>query len=110
MDIEQRKIIYKDSIDNFGQNLQFDVSVEECSELIKAIIKLKRNATIKNLNDLCEEIADVEIIIEQLRYIASCLHKENLIDTIKEEKLIRLKNLIVSHKNKNVDTSVCNCK
>lgn len=95
MDLEERKQIYKKSIDAFGEKLQFDICIEECSELIKAIIKLKRNTNIDKLNDLCEEIADVEICIEQLRSIMNILHKESLIDIIKEEKIIKLNNLII---------------
>lgn len=98
MDLQERKHLYKNSIDCFGQNMQFDIAIEECSELIKSIIKIKRNTTIDNLNNLCEEIADVEIVLEQLRYICGSLHKESLIDVIKEEKLNRLNNLIIQYK------------
>lgn len=42
--------------------------MEEASELIKAICKLRRNGvTAETVNDLAEEMADVEIMLEQLK-------------------------------------------
>ncbi len=44
------------------------MAIEEASELIKAICKLRRNGvTAETVNNLAEEMADVEIILEQLK-------------------------------------------
>lgn len=42
--------------------------MEEASELIKAICKLRRaGVTEETVNDLAEEMADMEIMLEQLK-------------------------------------------
>ncbi len=44
------------------------MAVEESSELMKAICKLRRTGvTTETVNDLAEEIADMEIMLEQLK-------------------------------------------
>ena len=44
------------------------MAIEEASELIKAICKMRRNGiNVDTVNNLAEEIADMEIMIEQLK-------------------------------------------
>lgn len=82
--------IYKAAIKKYGVYSQVEMAIEECSELIQAIQKTKRNNSIIASNNVCEEIADVEIMIEQLRGI----YDSNLIDRYKSEKLERLETRI----------------
>ena len=49
-----------------GVDKQADIAIEEMSELTKAIIKHRRYATAETYENLCEEIADVMIMVEQL--------------------------------------------
>lgn len=99
---------YKKVIDTFGVEKQLDMVVEECAELIQAINKVKRKGLLpiiglinKNTlfenkedaltyNNLCSEVADVEIMLEQLRLMLN----EEQINLIKERKLERLKQRI----------------
>ena len=78
--------IYKKAVDHFGCNAQLDMAVEECAELIQAIQKYKRGCTLPVLNNIHEEIADVEIMLSQLRIIFNT----DAIDKAKEHKLKRL--------------------
>lgn len=83
--------LYKQAIKSWGVLAQLDMVVEECSELIKAIQKAKRAGTEKQ-RVICEmfiadEVADVEIMCEQVRQI----FKEQPFDKLKEQKLERLK-------------------
>jgi hypothetical protein len=60
--------IYKKAIKLWGIDSQMMMAVEESSELIKAICKLRRNGvTAETVNNLAEEIADMEIMTEQLK-------------------------------------------
>lgn len=70
---ERRTAIMKRAIDTYGQSAQLDLVVEEMAELTKAISKLRRArpgpefcATVENI---VEETADVQIMIDQLRMI-----------------------------------------
>ena len=78
--------LYKAAIKKYGVISQVEMMVEECSELILAIQKTKRNNTIENNNNVCEELADVEIMMEQMRGI----YDPVLIDKYKADKLERL--------------------
>ena len=77
--------LYQLVLDKWGVDAQLTVVVEELSELIKEVCKMKRN--IGHLNHLAEEIADVEIMCEQLRYIYSL---DIDVEAWKNSKLTRL--------------------
>ena len=61
------KDIIKASIENYGEELQTTVCMEELAELIQAISKEKRGKSDKL--HLSEEIADVLICIEILKEV-----------------------------------------
>lgn len=81
--------IYARVIEAWGEDSQFDMITEEMAELIQAISKFRRAKSqekkAKAYVHLCEEVADVENMINQLRYMLDA----NLIDKFKEEKLKR---------------------
>lgn len=53
--------------EHYGKEPQLGVAQEECAELIQAISKIRRKGeTVKALNNLIEEIADVNIMCTQL--------------------------------------------
>jgi len=75
MTSERRKEIEGRAIRTYGEQPQVDVAIEEMSELTKAILKYRR-AENKNKNeaeyledDIIEEIADVQIMLDQMRII-----------------------------------------
>ena len=84
------------SADYYGYDAQSNQLIEECAELIQAINKHKRvlhngqsvNMTLKeSINNVSEEIADVEIMLAQIKYLLGI--NEQYIDTIKEMKIKR---------------------
>ena len=79
--------IYKKAINTFGESAQMIVALEECSELQKEITKLLRGKG--NLEHLAEEMADVEIMLEQLELIygVGLIQQKQV---FKENKLKRL--------------------
>jgi NTP pyrophosphatase (non-canonical NTP hydrolase) len=75
MTSERRKEIECRAILTYGAQMQGDMCIEEMSELTKAILKYRR-AENKNKNeaeyledDIIEEIADVQIMLDQMRII-----------------------------------------
>lgn len=64
--------IMRQTIETYGVQAQCDVAVEEMAELTKAIMKIRRVADDYGkmqaaLDNLLEEIADVDIMIEQMK-------------------------------------------
>lgn len=88
IEMNKRKL-YNKIINHFGKERQLFVVFEELSELQKAISKYERENNEHNLNDIMEEIADVQIMIEQLYVIYQLSNKK--VDLIKLEKLYKLK-------------------
>ena len=67
---KEERVIFTDAIQTFGKNTQIVVAIEEMSELTKALTKKLRGS--QNLNSIIEEIADVEIMLDQLK-LMSCV-------------------------------------
>lgn len=76
------KVLLK-AIDKFGADEQENLAIEECSELIQAISHKHRGRE----HNIPEEIADVEIMLAQLKIINSCAYD---VEVIKKKKLKRL--------------------
>ena len=91
-----RAEIFRETVKKWGVGLQFDTLIEEMAELTKAIIKYKRNS---NAGSLLEEIADVEIMLEQIRSIFGA-ETNKVIDIHKADKLNRVENLLMKEKTK----------
>lgn len=64
---EQRAKIYKDALDTFGTGAQLLKALEELTELQLEIHRAADGRV--NLGGLIEELADVTIMVEQLRQI-----------------------------------------
>lgn len=79
--------IFKAAINAFGERKQEEVAIEECAELIQAITHKHRGRE----HNIAEEIADVEIMLEQLKIINFC---RNEVAAIRESKIRRLSNRV----------------
>jgi hypothetical protein len=80
----ERKLLFL--IDHYGTKKQQDIAIEELAELQKAIIKYRREPSDKTKEAVVEEIADVKVMLEQLKIIYSCRTK---IDAIMDAKIER---------------------
>lgn len=76
------------AIRTFGETHQECLAAEECAELIQAINHKHRGRK----NNMAEEIADVEIMLEQLKIINNCRDE---VDEIHNQKVNRLFNRII---------------
>lgn len=82
--------IYKTTIKKWGVEFQIDMMIEECAELIQALQKYKRGTSFKTISNMYEELADVEIMSEQMRIVFS----STTIDFEKERKIRKLETRI----------------
>lgn len=82
------------AINIYGKNAQLDMCIEEMSELTKEICKSKRGKD--NKEEIIEEMADVYIMLEQLKIIFSIEQYE--IDDIARIKLLRLEERLKQEK------------
>lgn len=92
MEIEKRNEIYKLAIKTWGQRAQLEMAQEEATELALAVRKFTRNSDEKSFNNLIEEIADVEIMIEQISMMNNSIEFRELVEQQKNFKLNRLNN------------------
>lgn len=76
--------ITDEAVKHYGSVKQVEMAIEKMAELIVAINHAKRGRYVQGI---VEEIADVEIMLMQLKTIFSCWKQ---VDLIKDEKLERL--------------------
>lgn len=82
--------IMGDAITTFGADAQQDKLLEEMAELQKEILKHRLGED--NLVHIAEEIADVEIMLEQMKLIFCCT---GTVKAIRANKLHRLEQRIL---------------
>lgn len=89
MTTEERRALLDHAITAYGAPAQMDMAVEEMAELTKALCKVKRVSCAAEakavLENVVEEMADVQIMLDQLRII---FHRST--EEIEEAKLERL--------------------
>jgi NTP pyrophosphatase (non-canonical NTP hydrolase) len=86
---KKRYAVYEEAMKQWGKEAQAITLFEEIGELMKAVSKLYRDDNPDTYKALVEEIADVEIMLEQLRVIVPVV--EGDVEAAKEEALERLK-------------------
>ena len=77
--------IYKRLREQNGDSYQLVVAIEELSELTKEITKCLRNKG--NIDHLAEEVADVEIVVDQVKQIFNVQKKVELKRLFKLQRL-----------------------
>ena len=89
----QEESVYQQAINKWGLPCQLDILKEELAELIVAISHYQRRKT-NSFNEMCGEIADVEIMLAQIKLaVLVGLDKRN-VAVAKTAKLKRLKERI----------------
>ena len=79
-------------INTYGTKPQQDIAIEEMSELQKAILKHRRYGSKETEQAIIDEIADVSIMLEQLKIIYSCSKEvEERIDYKIDRQIKRIK-------------------
>ena len=88
---EDQRNICKKAVESYGEISQMIKATEEMGELIRAISRVilqQGESDVQIESNYNEEIADVIIMLEQLKYTRH--YKQELVDFWKEEKLKRL--------------------
>lgn len=93
MDIQEINKTLTDAIEIYGKDNQIWMAIEEMSELSNALAKYRRGRVTRE--DVCEEIADVAIMMIQLSKIFG---PDNISDYL-ESKLDRLDKRLAKYRN-----------
>lgn len=75
--------LFEQALDKWGQASQIDMVLEECGELIAALVQWRRGRKV----NVIEEIADVLLVVHQLRLTFG----PEQVDSVANWKLARLK-------------------
>ena len=91
--------ILRRAIETYGEKAQIDKALEEMSELTKALLKLRyakpTGVEADILRDaVSEEMADVEIMLEQLHMI---YQNDNKVNEYRQKKIERLERRLNGH-------------
>ncbi|MDD3041118.1 hypothetical protein [Bacteroides sp.] len=100
----KKKDVYNKAKATWGIDAQVTKAVEELSELIKELSKFLLDDG--NMEHITEEMADVEIMIEQLKLI---FENKKAVKIVKKEKIHRLSDRL-DEEEKPADKSCNNCK
>lgn len=89
--MEDREKVYMAALETYGEEAQITIMFEEMSELQKELCKYLRSAYPRNIEivaHIAEEIADVEIMLEQMKLLFEI---DNAVEKFKSVKVERLK-------------------
>lgn len=88
MNEEEKQKIYNDAIELWGVEAQVMMVIEECGELIQALAQKYRGRGTPL--GVAGEVADVQIMTEQMARIIEKGYGQDLVGPMKEGKLKRL--------------------
>lgn len=91
------KAVVAEIAEHFGYEAQKNMLIEEQAELIQALNKFDRKGTEEAFNNIIEEMADVELMIDQVKYLLDI--NQDTIEEIKEDKIRRTKERIKREEN-----------
>lgn len=84
--------IYRQAVERFGPTHQINKAVEELGELTQALMRYQNDEPV--IGNVAEEIADVEIMIEQLKIILGERY-ESYLELKKAEKIGKLARYLI---------------
>jgi len=88
--LDPKTELFQMALIKWGNRLQEDIAIEEMSELIKALVKYRRDSNEHTREAVQEEIADVKICVQQLEMMFG----QEKVSEFEEKKLSRLYNKI----------------
>lgn len=87
-DVQHETDVFKDAIEEFGEAAQVTMVFEEMAELQKELCKWMRNGeSVELTHNIAEEIADVEIMLAQMKLL---FDNRGLVLSYRREKVARL--------------------
>lgn len=94
MEKEERTVCVL-AVEKFGPESQINMALEECAELIDALCKFRRERV--GTLDVITEIADVQIMCEQLAYMFG----EQTVEDERKRKIERLRKRLTRYEGGN---------
>ena len=104
MDAKEISKTLADAINIYGEDAQIWMTIEEMSELGNALAKYRRGRVTKE--DVCEEIADVEIMCFQMAAMFGAESVTEILQTKMERLKRRLEKHHVTNNEANVEGTV----
>ena len=86
------KELYINAVNLWGKQSQVLMAIEEMGELLQALSKIQRKENGCDWDHVIQEIADVEIMMEELK-VVFCVSDEKFKE-VKKAKLLKLENAI----------------
>lgn len=100
-DVQRETDVFKAAIEEFGEAAQVTMVFEEMAELQKELCKWLRSGKSPTLlHHIAEEIADVEIMLDQMKLVFHCT---SAVRGIRKQKVARLAGRIQELKKKRED-------
>ena len=93
----ENNVIYEKLLKKFSLNKQYVVAIEELAELQKELTKALRSKG--DIDHTAEEIADVEIMLEQLKYYNRENQLSQKVEYWKLRKMRRIKEMVGIYEN-----------
>lgn len=87
---EGERELYEQALKKWGEEDQLFMFFEEVGELMKAVNKFRRKPNKDTFDNVCEELADVELVMNQIRIMVD----ESVIEKYRARKIERLKYLL----------------
>ena len=75
---EREARILEKAVETYGAGPQIDMMIEEMSELTKALCKYRRAQTGRTFDDVLEEMADVQIMLNQMVLVFADFNEEEI--------------------------------
>ena len=88
MRTKNEETVFSTAILNYGETSQIHMALEEMSELAKELCKAMRYSKQKYKSKVAEEVADVEIMLEQIKMIFG-INED--VEMWRLDKVVRLK-------------------
>lgn len=98
---EREARILEAAVDTYGAESQIDMMIEEMSELTKALCKYKRSPDGGTVDNVLEEMADVQIMLNQMALIFDDCTEQEIVKLVRLES--RLGGLADDKKGKPMD-------
>ena len=91
--VNENREFYQRCIDVWGEDAQIKMCIEEMSELTKELCKNWRKGranSVEQIRNICEEIADVQNMVDQLQFIFG----EEKVDKYRDYKIERTNKIL----------------
>ena len=92
--VREEDNLYKEALSTWGEEAQVKMAMEECAELIQVLVKYGRYINGSTVEQIQGEIADVQIMLNQLKIVFG----EDRISEIKLQKLEKVRRVLEGEK------------